>query len=566
MLERLTIQNIALIERADVEFSAGLNVLSGETGAGKSVILDSIDFVLGAKADKSMIRYGAEDCFVRAEFRTQGNSEISLVLKDLEIDEDELLVITRRFSMDGKSSVKVNGCSVTISMLRRLTSFLVDVHGQSEHFYLLKESNQLRLLDKIAGDEVQVAKGEVAQLLADRKKILGELSVLGGDEGERNRRLDILRFQIGEIENAALRDGEEEELLALRDKIAHSEKILDGLRTAAQFLLADGGGTDSLNGALRSFSAISRFGDEFSALAERTETLAAELEDIAEEAERRASECEFDEREAERVEARLDEIRALKKKYGKDLPQIRAFYEKAKTEAELLSDSGEKCEKLNAELNKTEDRLYAACVALSDLRKRAAKSFTERVTEQLKTLNIGAAKFEIEFMGFTRGDVAGANSEGLDRIRFLFSANAGEPVKELGKIISGGEMSRFMLAIKAQLSSLNEIGTYLFDEIDAGISGKTARVVAEKFCSIAKKTQIIAVSHLAQIAAAADAQFLIEKTQTADKTFTTIRPLDSEGRLREIARLLGGDSDSEFAGKHAAELVKSAEIYKNSLK
>ncbi len=565
MLERLTIQNIALIERAEIEFSAGLNVLSGETGAGKSVILDSIDFVLGAKADKSMIRYGAEGCFVRAEFRAD-HPELSRVLSELEIEEDETLVITRRFSADGKGSVKVNGCPVTVSMLRRLTSLLVDVHGQSEHFYLLKESNQLRLLDKIAGETVRIAKEEVAQCLADRKEILSELSLLGGDEGERDRRLDILRFQIAEIENAAIKEGEEEELLSLRDKITHSEKILERLRTAAQFLLADGGGADSLNGALRSLHSLTGFGAEYAALAERAENLAAELEDIADETERLASECEFDEKEAERVEQRLDEIRALKKKYGRDFAAIETFYQKAKAEEELLSDSGERFEKLTSALSRTEDKLFGACCKLSDARKRAAKTFETRVTEQLRTLNIGSAQFIIRFAPFGREDVGRANAEGLDGVTYLFSANAGEPVKELGKIISGGEMSRFMLAIKAQLSSLNEIGTYLFDEIDAGISGKTARVVAEKFCSIARTTQIIAVSHLAQIAAAADSQFLIEKTQREGKTYTDIRKLDRETRLKEIARLVGGDAESEFAEKHAAELVKSAEIYKKSLR
>ena len=565
MLERLTIQNIALIERAEIEFSAGLNVLSGETGAGKSVILDSIDFVLGAKADKSMIRYGAEGCFVRAEFRAD-HPELSRVLSELEIEEDETLVITRRFSVDGKGSVKVNGCPVTVSMLRRLTSLLVDVHGQSEHFYLLKESNQLRLLDKIAGEAVNAAKEDVAQRLAERKKILSELSLLGGDEGERDRRLDILRFQIAEIENAAIKEGEEEELLSLRDKITHSEKILERLRTAAQFLLADGGGADSLNGALRALNSLTGFGAEYAALAERTENLAAELEDIADETERRASECEFDEKEAERVEQRLDEIRTLKKKYGRDFAAIETFYQKAKAEEKLLSDSGERFEKLTAALTQTDDKLFDACRKLSEARKRAAKTFETRVTEQLRTLNIGSAQFIIRFAPFEREDVGRANAEGLDGVTYLFSANAGEPVKELGKIISGGEMSRFMLAIKAQLSSLNEIGTYLFDEIDAGISGKTARVVAEKFCSIARTTQIIAVSHLAQIAASADSQFLIEKTQKDDKTYTIIRKLDRETRLKEIARLVGGDAESEFAEKHAAELVKSAEIYKKSLR
>ena len=565
MLTRLTIENVALIDRADLEFSEGLNVLSGETGAGKSVILDSIDFVLGAKADKSMIRHGKTECLVRAEFSIKENSDVRAALEELDVDAEDTIVISRRLSSDGKSTLRLNGCSVTAAMLRRVTSALVDIHGQSEHFFLLKESNQLRLLDGIGGAPVEEKRAAVSELLAQRKQILAELKLLGGDEGERGRRLDILRYQIDEIRRADIKAGEEEELSALRVRYMNAEKILSALNTTRDFLLADGGGVDSLSGAKRNLAALIKYGEEYESLATRLENAAAELNDVAETVEGLARELDVDEAEAERAEARLDEIKTLKKKYGGSVEAIWAFLEAAEKEYEMLSDSGERCEKLNTELKNTENRLYSACLALTKVRKQVADTFSAQVEAELKTLNISSARFGVEFDDYSREDVGGATSDGLDKLRFLFSANAGEPMKELGKIISGGEMSRFMLAVKARLSSVNGIGTYLFDEIDAGISGKTARVVAEKFCKISRHTQIIAVSHLAQIASFADSQLLIEKHEEAGKTYTTIRQIEGEARLQEIARLVGGEAESAYALKHAEELVKTAQNYKNSL-
>ena len=564
MLKRLYIENVALIERAELEFSDKINVLSGETGAGKSIILDSIDFVLGAKADRSMIRSGEQSCLVRAEFSTT-DPRVGDLLEELDIEAEEELILSRKLNIDGKGTLKINGISVTASMLRRLTALLVDVHGQSEHFFLLKEANQLRLLDEVAGEPVSKIKDALKELLSVRRTLLAERTKLGGDEDERNRRLDVLKFQIDEISSAQLREGEEEELLAFRERWRNAEKILEGLNSARQYLTSDGGSVDALRGAARSLSALSRFGEQYDSLAERLENAAAEAEDIADCAEQYADELDIDEHEAERVEARLDELKSLKRKYGGSVQEILSFLEKAKDEFELLSDSGARFEMLTGKLEKTDAAIYGACNALTDARKKAAEGFTKRVVEELKTLNIASARFEVQFDAFTREDVPKATSEGLGGVRFLFSANAGEPLKELGKIISGGEMSRFMLAVKAQLSSVNAIGTYIFDEIDAGIGGKTARTVAEKFCRIAKNVQIIAVSHLAQIASFADREFVIEKKEADGRTHTCIREADGDARVREIARLIGGDAENDAAIRHAEELLKSAESYKNSL-
>ena len=558
MLRTLYLKNVALVDEAEIAFSEGLNVLSGETGAGKSVILDSIDFVLGAKADKGMIRSGQSECSVRAEFSCDPEL-LRPVLEELDLEESDTLLIVRRLNADGRSSLRVNGCPMTAAMLRKLTSRLVDVHGQSEHFFLLKEANQLRLLDQIAG--TREAREKVGELLKERRVLQEKLSSLGGDEGERERRADILRFQIEELENAALKEGEEEELLALRTKYQNAEKILGGLKTVRDAILSDGGAADAVNTAHRGLLSIVRYGD-YDALSERLENALAELEDIGETAESLAEELDIDEREAERVESRLDEIRSLKKKYGGSVEEALSFLARAREELSLLENSAEECEKLRARLENNSVLLYAACRKLTELRKAGAEGFTERVVGELRTLNIPSARFEIAFEPYSEEDLPRVNSDGLDRVRFLFSANAGEPPKELGKIISGGEMSRFMLAVKAQLSSLGSIGTYIFDEIDAGIGGKTARVVAEKFSAIARSTQIIAVSHLAQIAAFADREFLIEKQEAEGRTFSRIRLLGEEERREELVRLLGGDR-SESALRHADELLESARAYKS---
>ena len=563
MLRRLTIQNVALIEKAELEFDGGLNVLSGETGAGKSVILDSIDFVLGAKADKSMIRYGKTECIVRAEFEDIGK-EAEEALDSLDIATDDVLIISRKLTADGKSALKVNGCSVTATMLRSVSSRLVDVHGQSEHFYLLKESNQLKLLDSIAGDPVSKCKSELSALLEERKKTAAEISLIGGDESERNRRADILQFQIQEIDRANLKEGEEEELTAFRTRCQNAERIADGISSARGNLLSDGGGIDAINTARRALNAISRYDEKYGVLAERLESVTADLSDVAAMVEEYGEELEFNAPELERAENRLDEIKSLKKKYGSTPEEIQTFLQKAQDEYAFLTEGEERLRRLTEQNRILSEKIYSVCTKLSDERKKAAREFTKRVTDELKTLNISSARFEMQFDGFTQESTAAVGTNGADKIRFLFSANAGEPVKELSKIISGGEMSRFMLAIKAQLSSLGDIGTYLFDEIDAGIGGKTARVMAEKFAKTSKTIQIIAVTHSAQIAAFADSQFLIEKTEANESTKTEIKKIENEELTREISRLSGGE-ESEYSLKHAEEMLQNARIYKKSL-
>lgn len=567
MLDKLIIKNIALIGYSEIEFGRGLNVLSGETGSGKSVILDSINFVLGAKADRSMIRYGENECSVSAVFRLENASPVYGILQELDIDPDEEVVITRKFTSDGRNSIKVNGSTVNVSMLRKITSNLVDVHGQSEHFYLLSEANQLALIDKAAKDSLFPVKEKLKALLGESHSIRQKLSSLGGDEAARGRRIDILKFQIDEIDRAELKEGEEEELKAKKLLFNNMEKIIRAASEALQFLGGEGGASDSLNGAKYALSEIHSFSPDYAALLERLENVVAETEDIHDSLSALTENLSWNEEESNLIEERLDLIRSLKKKYGETVDKIYDYLDSVREEYDLLTHCDEEFSKLSLQLKKNLSKIYDTCTELTRLRKQTGEAFCKRVEQDLKTLNIKNARFCAEFAPYTAEEAKSAGADGLDKMSFLFSANAGEPLKPLNKVISGGEMSRLMLAIKTNMSDVNQISTYIFDEIDTGISGNTARVVAEKFADIAKYTQIIAVSHLPQIAAMADENFLISKHETQDgKTVTEILPLGKEGRLNEIVRLVGGDAASTAAVSLASELIASCSDYKKSIK
>lgn len=566
MIRRLVIQNVALIEKSEIDFREGLNILSGETGAGKSVILDSVNFVLGAKADKSMIRYGEPFCSVYAEFDLANNEQAKAVLDELEIEtEDDSLLVFRKFTADGKSTVKINGLPANTTILRKITSCLVDVHGQSEHFFLLKESNQLKVLDGIAGEPLFALKTKLREKLSAWRQRRKDLEGFGIDDAERNRRMDILSFQIEEISQADIKIGEEEELLSVRTKMNAAEKILNAFREAEEELQKDGGGIDSLRSATRAVRSFASVAKEYEKLSERLENALSEIEDIGEEIGDLRDGLDFNEEEIERTERRLEEIRKIQRKYGNTVEEVQAFLAQAEKEFDRLENSGKEVERIQKEMRALQDEILLLCRKMTDLRKTAADRLSVGVIEELKTLNIPSAQFVIRFNSYTDDDFSKATGEGLDTPEFTFSANAGEPVKPLSKIISGGEMSRFMLAIKTQLSGINGISSYIFDEIDAGISGQTAKVVAEKFAKISRNTQIIAVSHLAQIACMADKEFLIKKTEKDGKTSTSVSELDKEGQIEEIIRLLGGETDSRFVRSHAEELIASAEQYKKLL-
>lgn len=555
MLHRLQIKNVALISEADITFDGKLNILSGETGSGKSVILDSINFVLGSKADKSMIRYGEQELSVRAEFLVETESDAAKTLRRYDIDTDGEIIITRKYNADGKGGIKINGDTVTAAMLKNVTQHLVDVHGQSEHFFLLSEENQLKVLDGLLGESAINIKNKLSELISEKRGYKSEISNLGGSEAERERQLDLLNYQMNEIENAALKEGEFEELKAKQNIIANTERILTALNSVQAVLTVDGGAVDGIATAKHSLSPITGLSTEYSEIFDRLESVGLEISDISETVSDLAENLAFDAREAQEIDERITLIKSLIKKYGSDEKEILSFCIKAKEKADAIADSAATIDKCLAAIKATDKKIFALCRELTELRKKTAENFCKAVVSELATLNIPNAQFSVEFNEYDENDTDLNSANGLDKICFMFSANKGEPQKPLSKVISGGEMSRFMLAVKTQLKDINGISTYIFDEIDAGISGFTANTVAEKFITISQETQILAVSHLPQVCAASDAQFLIYKEEEGGKTLTQVKRLDRESKIAEIMRLTGS-VNSEAARRHAEELIK----------
>jgi len=566
MLQKLIIKNIALIDSAEISFSKGLNVLSGETGAGKSVIIESLNFVLGAKADKTLIRSGENECSVVAEFDVENNEIIKDIYIDLDFDYEDLLIISRKFTVDGKSSIKINGNSVTVGMLKKFTSALVDVHGQSEHFNLLKTSNQLALLDKFGGDEVLALKQNLLIQYTQYRNLILELEELGGDESQRLIKIDVLNYQINEISNANLQEDEEENLLTIKQKLNNQEKILTALRCVADGIGAEGGIEDILANITKSISNISNFDDDYMELYNNLESVFSQITDIQSNATDLIDNFEVSEYNPYEIDDRLDLIKSLKNKYGVTISQINAFLENAVLEKNRLENFAERRIALEKDKISMQKEMFENYNKLSLIRKEVAQNLQKNVLSELKELGMSKANFVVSFLNSPNFDECKFDSSnGFDCVEFMFSANFGEPLKPLSMVISGGEMSRFMLAIKAQTAKYNDISTFIFDEIDAGISGNIAKVVAEKFAKISLSTQLIAITHLPQISAMADNNLLIEKQELEEKTVTTVKKLTDNDKVFEIVRLVGGDKNSQASIDHSNEIINVANVFKKSL-
>lgn len=566
MLKKLIIKNIALIDSAEINFTEGLNVLSGETGSGKSVIIDSLNFVLGAKADKALIRSGESECFVKAEFDVSNNRLIKSVFDEFDIDADDVLIISRKFNIDGKNSIKINGNASTVAMLKKFTSKLVDVHGQSEHFNLLKTSNQLDLVDKFCSTAIHSIKDELKKRYSEYKSVLHQIENGGGDESQRLIKLDILNFQINEIENSNIYETEEEELIEIKKKLQHQEKIMSALNNLRCAINNDGGICDILGNVSKLMNGISEFDKEYLALYDRIESIYSEVSDIADGASNCLDNVETVQYNEYEIEDRLKLIKSLKNKYGTTYQDIVSFLDNAKKEKEIIENFEENSKRLTKRKDELEKQLYGLYVQLRAERVNVSKLLEQNVLNELHELGMPKAQFSIAFNDAPTIEFCQFNSDnGFDNVEFMFSANNGEPLKSLSFVISGGEMSRFMLAIKAQTAKYNDVSTFIFDEIDAGISGNTAKVVAEKFAQISFSTQIIAITHLPQISAMADNNLLIEKNELIEKTLTTVRTLSANDKVFEIVRLIGGDKKDSTAVNHAENLISSATAYKKAI-
>lgn len=563
MLVNLNIKNIALIDSLDVNFSGGLNVLSGETGAGKSIIIDSLSFVLGKRADKSLIRYGENLASVTAVFDNIGiNTKDVLSQYDIDLDDDELIV-KRTMTLDGKNTCSVNNQRVTLSVLKEICSTLADIYGQHENVSVLNSANHLNILDKFGEKELKTLLDKQSNLYNDYKQVVSALSKYGSLK-DVNKNIDLLEYQINEISQADIKENEEDELIALRKKLNNSQIIISALNEVYNIFNGDDDQNilSLLGYSISQLTKISEYDSSLENLLERLDSIKTDIRDIAETVSDIAENSEFDMAQYEECEQRLALIRNIKRKYGNSLDEINAYFNEIQNEYEFLTEGEEKVKELEESKGELIDKLYKNSVELSKARQKIGRNLSNSILKELKELGMNSCKFDIEYKTAPEFEEYVPSDDGFDEICFMFSANAGQPLKELSKVISGGELSRFMLAMKKIIANLDGISTMVFDEIDTGISGKIAQIVAQKMSDIALDKQVLAITHLPQLASMADNHYLIEKTSTKDKTITKLIYLDENSRLNELARLIGGDDKSNFAIPHAKEMLDNANNYK----
>ena len=562
MLAYLHIKNIALIEEAEIHFNDGLNILTGETGAGKSMVIDSINFAMGERSGKDLLRKGEEQALVEVLFDMKGNAfQERLAEMGIPLEEDGSVLITRSVSASGRTVNRINGSTVTAGMLRKLSELFIDIHGQHEHQSLLNPSRHILLLDQFCGKEMEEEKEKLSVLYRDYKNILREMEALSGNEQERARKLDLLRFQAEEIEEAALQKDEEEALNEEKKRIANGEK-LNRLSNGAIGLLYEGDGEgssayDKIGEALHFMEELCRVDKALEPVRDELEGVYAQLSDASRELSRYISAMDTEPRDINEIEERLNLIYNLKRKYGNSVEEILRYLEKVRQEIDIIENSEEKTAALEKEKNSLQAKIAGICAEMTGLRHEKAMIIQKDIEEQLKDLEMKNARFEIRV---DRKEEFTAN--GWDRVEFLISANRGEELKPLAKIASGGEMSRVMLALKTVLACADEIETFIFDEIDTGISGRTAQKVAEKMSLISGGNQIICITHLAQIAAMADSHYLIEKKAAGEKTITNVFCLGQKDMEEELARLMGGAEITPTTRRAARELKDMADVYK----
>ncbi len=567
MIASLHIQNIALIEELNLELSEGLNILSGETGAGKSIIIDSLNFVLGDRADKGLIRHGQKKSSVQVVFSNDNDIEVGEILEDCGIPQDEYIIVRRTMSESGRGECRVNGTIINLSQLKKLVTRLVDIHSQHEHQALLNESNHITILDKyITG--MQAAKSEYFRYFEEYKHSIAEFNSYR-DSDARARQIDILSFQIEEIDRVNIKDGEEDTLISERSKCLNAQKIIDGIGAAYGLINGDDeGAISALHTAKRALNNIIKYDDTFEDIVERLDSVNIELSDIADTLDASLSGCNNDPREYDRIEERLAEVRKLKRKYGSSLEEIAAFRENASKELEKLTKAEERIGELESIIEIAASKVVKWAKKLHKMRVDAGVEFSSGIINNLHDLGMKSSTFavEAEFPNNEDEILKMAQYDGADTVVFKIAPNKGEPLKSLAKIASGGEMSRFMLGLKNITAELEGIDTLVFDEIDTGISGKIAMVVACKMYNIATKRQVIAVTHLPQLASMADTHYRIHKEEIAEKTLTFVSKLTEEECLNEIMRLAGSAEGSKVGLESAKELRMYSNNYKEGLK
>jgi len=558
MLERLHVKNLALIEEAEVNFREGLNILTGETGAGKSIIIGSVNYALGAKADADVIRSGAEYALVELVFYLEQEEKRRLVREmDFALEEDGTLIISRKI-MPGRSIIRVGGETVTVKQVKELANILIDIHGQHEHQSLLKPKKQLDLLDDFAGEKAMEWKASVAKEYKEYKDLLAELDALDMDEGAREREVSLARYEVDEIEGAGICPGEEIELQNKYRKMQNGKKIVDALQKVSMYLDAGEGNAVELTGyALRELSNAAGMDEELTPMEERLRDVESLLADVSRDIKNYAEDFSFSEEEFDETEKRLDILNHLMTKYGNSTEKILAYGEKRRKELDQLMDLANVQMNLKNRLSQKEEEIRKICRQLHELRSIQATALSEEITAVLEDLNFLRVTFEI---AVTEKDSFGEN--GADEVCFLISLNPGEAKKPVAEVASGGELSRIMLALKTVFARKDRMETLIFDEIDAGISGKTAWRVSERMDALGKGHQILCITHLPQIAAMADRHYLIDKKEEEGVTKTEIRELDAGESVEEVARLLGSDMVTDAVLENAKELISMAKMTK----
>ena len=558
MLELLHIENIAIIEAADIEFAPGFNALTGETGAGKSIVIDSLSAVLGQRTSRELIRTGAEKAFVSAAFSGMA-PELTEAL-GIQPEPDGTLLLQREIQTDGKNVCRINGRPVTVGQLRALGARLLNIHGQHDGQQLLDEEQHIVYLDSFGRVEsLAITYAEKYKNFTDIRRQIGALQM---DEAEKARRVDTLQYQIEELRRAKLTPGEEEELTARRGMLRNAEKFLDAVAGADYALNGDdsgGGALSALRQAQDALGGVRHLDDAFGQLYERLGEAYSEVYDIAATVEDKRGELDVSPGELDRVEGRMDLLYRLKKKYGATVEDMLDYQARCEAELAQIEDAGDTLARLEQALSKAEKEARQAAQALSDARKAAAEQLTAQILTELQQLDMGKIRFAVDFAEKP------LDSDGMDTVRFLMSANVGEELRPIHKIASGGELARIMLAMKNVLSEQDHVGTMVFDEVDTGVSGRAAQKVAEKMARISRRKQVLCVTHLPQLAAMADTHFSVEKGERGGRTYTEVRRLDREQRRRELARLTGGSHVSQTMLDGAEELLVQAEKFRAEL-
>lgn len=553
MLQSLHVKNLALIEEIEVEFGKGLNILTGETGAGKSIILGSVNLALGGRYTKDILRKGTDYGFVELLFHVENEKQIQK-LKELDVfPEDGLIVLSRRL-MEGRSTSRINGETVTMSKLKEVASILIDIHGQHEHQSLLYKKNHLGIVDAFAHEYVAENKKNVSAAYKEYRRCKKELDEAGMGETERAKELSFLQFEVSEIQNANLKIGEDEELEELYRKMVNGKRIADSAKEAYTYTSEDSGSaSETLSRAVRALSDIHNLDERAEELYNQLVEIDSLLNDFNHELSDYADSCEYSEEELCETENRLNDINHLKVKYGNNIEKILAYCSEQEEKIEKLLDYENYMDELRIKLDKAESILLKETKKLSKLRKEQALVLEHAIEEGLKDLNFSDVKFKISF-----AELGNYTAEGMDDVEFMISLNKGQPVRPLINVASGGELSRIMLVIKSVMADRDDIETLIFDEIDVGISGRTAQKVSEKMAVIGKKHQVICITHLAQIAAMSDSHFVIRKNVEEMDTTTNIYELNEKESIEELARILGGAKITETVMQSAVEMKELA--------